>query len=229
MKLIFKFKYIPLLMIVSAFIVGCEKEDDSVYIEEYETVYLGQFNLTDSTLLKLPYDSAQTVMFTDSLNNEYEGLTSTYGSYGFVTSLTGHKTISNSPFYISYQYENRTTSITIQSLNKSFSIETKVEVESSDYENIQLADITSIYQSQPVIFSNPPKPPAKTSILTNKRSHLTRIPNLTLPIPEITISGKQFKDVYVNTENENTTFYFNFKKGIVAFTDKVSGVTYTLK
>jgi hypothetical protein len=217
-----RINYTYIIVIFTIVLFGCKKENKNP-----PTIDFGHFELLNTTIQQFPYnDSITEFIYTDSLNNEYIASTiPIFNHFGTSGHLTKYKD-SDDYFFLTYQTEKREIRLSIPSLNKQFSIETEVKVDASDYESIRMADVVFIYYLDKFSdFNN------GVFIAANERTRQGDFPDYDTPIPILIIHGEIFNNVYSNDNGNdtNTIIYFNFKKGVVGFKDKTTGMSYKLK
>ena len=202
---------------------GCTKEN-----EDPKTIDLGLLEFSSTTVKNHQYTESVGLIFVDDSSNEIATTTS-----AGVSAFSGYshlKNIKNSEemFYLNYRLRSMFSALTVPDINKVFHIRTYVEADDADYESVRIADLISItydnLQPQSVKGFYP-----DIFIVADERLRVGDFPNADQSTPVFTINGKTFTDVYSNEDDDTFVVYFNFEKGIVAFKDKITGISYALK
>jgi hypothetical protein len=200
------------------------------------TIDFGQIRMADSTIKKIPYlNPNEQFTFMDSASNQFVADIKIISERFKRSSRSYPYDNSEERITIQYQEQELSTTINIDELDIEFTLLTQVHVYqenifNANYEDLKLSDFANVSASTPILPLS-----GDVSITAHRRGMESDIPETVPPLSSYIINGKEYKNVYTNkgTANEvlfdNTVIYFNFEFGIIAFKDKVSGITYFLK
>lgn len=217
-------------IIIICIFANCNSKENSINCPNpYD---MGTFELLESSINMFPFSGLhQKVIFSDSLDNEIEGRI-IGPSIGFGRATTPDKPCLDNPeieISIFATTESYSTKIFIDSFDLKFSIGARVSVYFPEYEDNLVADIANIVCSGEGI-SNPdtiPQIPPQIAILLNERNRVEDFFQLSNPIGNLEIHGKEFQNVYESLIGSLfIKFYFNFEFGIIGFEDQQTNITY---
>lgn len=196
-------------------IISCKKDDLSDPCAEED---IGRFRLLDNAINSIPYKENTTLFFQDSIGNQVE-FEFIYGNGGYVSGDIIHSsacvfdTSLQKVYKANEDYYRYDVIETNDSLNIKLIIVLKVKPFFLHFGTIEISDQLGIGRS--LTGSN--SSAIHLNILVNSRELTEEDINMFLkPIDNINLHGRTFYNVYYNTYS---SFYYNYEKGIIAFTD----------
>lgn len=222
---------IILSCVIIFLLLSCSKNQEEPLSASCNDEHLGQFNLLNSSLRAMPYQVGQKLIFTDSMNNEVsfsvfipENNPDTLYCDRAFRDFCEHDTKVINIYRYDCQCINRHLKSNYQDFDFTLNITLDTKLFNlSDRDDLRQTDEIALYK-EPFDGGNLDVN-SYMHIMVDERN-FTRYAEVFLePIPSITLQGRSFKDVYLES---NGHIYYNYEYGVVALTDS-TGKLWVLK
>lgn len=196
-------------------IISCKKDDLSDPCADED---LGEFRLLCNATNSIPYKENTKLFFQDSIGNQVE-FDFDYGNGGYrtaeyyITTPCEFNNTKEKRYKINQDYYWYDINETSPSLNLKFFLSLRVDPY-QEFDEMEVSDQLEINRRNKADTNSMT---VEIGILVNSRE-LTEedINKFPKPIDNISLLGRTFHKVYSNLDS---SFYYNYEKGIIAFTD----------